>query len=433
MSFNVSTRLNNLSLQVQQLTASSVANPLTSNLNCASYNIINCDNITAPSGMPMTLDAGNSNVVVSSNLQLNNTLNVINSSANNSLVVADSSGGDTTSFVVDASGNVGVKVNPATALTSDFTVNGGVSVSGDISCNNINASNVVNSISVGSSGLSISGPAQSPTINNTGVTSAVAGTGIGVSSGTGAVTISNTGVTSAVAGTGIGISSGTGAVTISNTGVTQLTAGSGITLSGGTGNVTISAPATGTVTSVTSDNLYIGVDNSNPATPVLQWNGIQTLTAGSSISIGGGISPIISWTGPAGYFNVLYKNVADNNTSANNIYLTQAGQYAIVANPETGGTDLNVKVYLSFGNGPSLGIADSDLGHYVIVNGNQIGNNNITFVQVYVKYGGTDYFGGNYQLSPRSAFVFDCYPIPGTTNRITFFNAQTINNAYFNY
>jgi hypothetical protein len=217
MSFNISTRLNNLSLQVQQLTASSVTNPLTSNLNCASYNIINCDNITAPSGMPMTLDAGNSNVVVSSNLQLNNTLNVVNSTANNSLVVADSSGGDTTSFVVDASGNVGVKVNPATALTSDFTVNGGVSVSGDISCNNINASNVVNSVSVGSVGLSNTGTAKNPIINNTGVTSAVAGTGIGVSSGTGAVTISNSGVTSLTAGTNITLSGSTGAVTINAT------------------------------------------------------------------------------------------------------------------------------------------------------------------------------------------------------------------------
>ena len=56
-----------------------------------------------------------------------------------------------------------------------------------------------------------------PTINNAGVTSAVASTGVSVSGATGAVTFTNTGVTSIVAGTGISISGATGAVTVTNT------------------------------------------------------------------------------------------------------------------------------------------------------------------------------------------------------------------------
>ncbi len=244
MSFNVSTRLNNLSLQVQQLTASSVANPLTSNLNCASKDIINIDTLSSSSGLPLILDAGSNQVSVNSAMQINNQLNIVNSTVNNSLVVADSSGGDTSCFVVDASGNVGVKVNPVTALTSDFTVNGGVSVSGDISCTNINASNVVNSVSVGSSGLSISGTAQNPTINNTGVTQLTAGTGITLSGSTGNVTISApaTGtLTGITAGTGIQVSGSAPSPTVSNTGVLSLTAGNNMLVSAPSGNVILAA------------------------------------------------------------------------------------------------------------------------------------------------------------------------------------------------
>ena len=67
-----------------------------------------------------------------------------------------------------------------------------------------------------STGISSSG-GKTPTLTNTGVTSATAGTGISVSASTGGVTIGNTGVTSVAAGTGISVSAGTGGVTITNT------------------------------------------------------------------------------------------------------------------------------------------------------------------------------------------------------------------------
>lgn len=62
------------------------------------------------------------------------------------------------------------------------------------------------------------GPSASFTINNTGVTSTIAGPGISVSSATGDVTIDNTGVLSLIAGSGISISGSTGNITISSFG-----------------------------------------------------------------------------------------------------------------------------------------------------------------------------------------------------------------------
>jgi Chaperone of endosialidase len=96
-----------------------------------------------------------------------------------------------------------------------------------------------------STGISTTVGAGTLTINNTGVTSNVAGTGISVSGATGAVTITNAGVTSAVAGTGISVSGATGAVTITNSGVTSLTGtASQVTVSASTGSVTLSLPST---------------------------------------------------------------------------------------------------------------------------------------------------------------------------------------------
>jgi hypothetical protein len=88
-------------------------------------------------------------------------------------------------------------------------------------------------------------------------TDLTAGTAISVAeSSTGVLTINNTGVTSAVAGTGISVSGATGAVTVTNTAPDQtvaLTGGTGISTSGTYPNFTITntAPSSGgTVTSV---------------------------------------------------------------------------------------------------------------------------------------------------------------------------------------
>jgi len=82
-----------------------------------------------------------------------------------------------------------------------------------------------------------------------GVTSVTSGgPGITCIPTTGAVVVDNTGVTSLVAGTAMSISGATGAVTVNNAGVTALSAGPGIAVSGATGAVTVSAvgfPAVG--------------------------------------------------------------------------------------------------------------------------------------------------------------------------------------------
>jgi len=111
-----------------------------------------------------------------------------------------------------------------------------------------------------STGISTTVGSGTLTINNTGVTSNVAGTGISVSGSTGAVTITNTGVTSAVAGTGISVSGSTGAVTFTNSGVTSLTGTSNqISVSGSTGSVTLSTPQSiGTGSSVQFGSFGVG-------------------------------------------------------------------------------------------------------------------------------------------------------------------------------
>ena len=100
------------------------------------------------------------------------------------------------------------------------------------------------------------------TINNTGVTSNVAGTAIGVSGATGAVTISNTGVISNVAGTGISVSSATGNVTVANTGVVSVSGTSNeVDVSAATGSVAIGLPNAVTVaTSLTTPRIISSGD-----------------------------------------------------------------------------------------------------------------------------------------------------------------------------
>jgi hypothetical protein len=319
MSWNFQTQLNNLKIQVAQLSAGSVTNPLTSALNCASYPLNNATTLTATAGQNLSLNTSvGRSVIVNAPLSIpNHPLIITNNTASDSIVISDSNP-DTSTFRIDASGNVGIKADPTIPLAYDLTVNGNTNITGDLSANNIVcnsitaptviASNVVNNITAGT-GLVKTGTSTNPTLSNAGVTSAVAGTGIGVSGATGAVTINNTGVTSAVAGTGISVSGGTGAVTINNTGVlgvsagssgisvsgtaqnpvinntgvTQLTAGPNITLSSGVGNVTISAtsgPSTWVSTATSALNMSnFGINNvasANAATDVAQINNVQS-------------------------------------------------------------------------------------------------------------------------------------------------------------
>jgi len=108
--------------------------------------------------------------------------------------------------------------------------------------------------------LTVDSGAESITINNDGVTRAVAGSGVTISSNTGDVTFTNSGVLSVgnttttpaglTAGEGIAVDTSTGNITLTNLGVIDLEQGFGITLSRDdtTGIVTVtnSAPAVNT-------------------------------------------------------------------------------------------------------------------------------------------------------------------------------------------
>ena len=249
MSFNLNTKVNNLQWQINQIVAGSVTNPLTSNLNANNKSITNCNTISSVSGSPLNLSAGSSTVNVASAVNMVDTLTINNNTVHNGLVVTDSAG-DTSCFVIDQSGNCGIKVNPVDTLTADFVVNGNANVSGSVTVNTLNATtinggNVLNNITAGT-GLIKTGTSTNPTLSNTGVLGVSAGSsGISVSGTAQNPVINNTGVLGVSAGSsGISITGTSQNPIINNTGVTQLTAGSNISLSGSTGNITISASST---------------------------------------------------------------------------------------------------------------------------------------------------------------------------------------------
>ena len=108
-------------------------------------------------------------------------------------------------------------------------------------------------------------------------TSLASGTGISTSTNAnGTLTVNNTGVTSAVAGTGISVSGSTGAVTVTNTAPDQtvaISAGTGISVSGTYPNFTVTntAPSSGgTVTSVTGTAPIASSGGNTPAISISQ-------------------------------------------------------------------------------------------------------------------------------------------------------------------
>jgi hypothetical protein len=118
-------------------------------------------------------------------------------------------------------------------------------------------------------------------------TDLTAGTAISVTeTANGVLTVNNTGVTSAVAGTGISVSGATGAVTVTNTAPDQtvvLTAGTGISTSGTYPNFTItntSPSLGGTVTSVSGTGSVNGITLTG------------TVTSSGSLTLGGTLGSI---------------------------------------------------------------------------------------------------------------------------------------------
>jgi hypothetical protein len=101
------------------------------------------------------------------------------------------------------------------------------------------------------------------------------GTAIGITNGHGTIEIDNTGVTSIVAGSGISRSAATGNVTVTNTGV--------LSVSGGTTGLTPSAATTGAVTLAGTLNVANGGTGATTA-----------LTARTNLGLGSGLSVTIT-------------------------------------------------------------------------------------------------------------------------------------------
>jgi hypothetical protein len=253
MSWNFNLRLNQIQEEVNQIVAGTVTNPLTSTLNCNSNNIVNATNITATTGQNLSLNTSGSNsVTINAPVSIpNHPLTITNNTTGDSMVVSDTTG-DTSVFRIDASGNVGVKVNTATPLTADFTVTGNEVVTGNITCNQLNYTTL------------------NPPISG-GVTQLTAGSGISVSTPTGNVTVSNTGVTQLTAGTGISVSASTGNVTITNTGGSVPT--SELSYCGLAANepTELAPGASGDINLTFSSYIQNEIDNGTPLTPNKVW------------------------------------------------------------------------------------------------------------------------------------------------------------------
>jgi hypothetical protein len=128
------------------------------------------------------------------------------------------------------------------------------------------------------------------------------GTGISYSTGTTyngstAITVNNSGVTSAVAGTGISVSGATGAVTVTNTAPDQtvaLTAGTGISTSGTYPNFTITNTAPDQTVAITGAGGAV-VTGTYPNFTVTTPSGTVTSVTGTSpVVSSGGTTPAIS-------------------------------------------------------------------------------------------------------------------------------------------
>lgn len=296
MSFNLNTKVNNLQWQINQIVAGSVTNPLSSNLNANNKSITNCNTLSSVSGSPLNLNAGASTVNIGSALNISDTLTINNNTVHNGLVVTDGLG-DTSCFVVDQSGNVGIKVNPVSNLNSDFTVNGNANISGSVTVNTLNATtinggNVLNNITAGT-GLIKTGTSTNPTLSNTGVLSVNSGnSGISIGGLSSNPTISNTGLLglSNLSNVGNGISiAGTFTSPIISA---NLVAGSGVSitpLTGGALEISSSSPS---VSPVRLSHIQTSGSSSSPVSGgTLGYQSLAPLTGALLNDVIAGTSP----------------------------------------------------------------------------------------------------------------------------------------------
>lgn len=156
--------------------------------------------------------------------------------AGNALVIEDSANPDTTAFVVDASGNLGLGVNPGASLTEKLTVAGDVKVStGDIK---LDTTKGIESNSAAST-LNIGTGTNTQTLN-LGTGSGTQTVNIGTGAGTTTINIGATGDSVVIAGTLTTVNTtnldvADKNITINKGGTNATAAGAGITVEGTSG------------------------------------------------------------------------------------------------------------------------------------------------------------------------------------------------------
>lgn len=240
--------------------------------------INNTQSITSAIGSGITATTAGGSTALTANLTAGNGIAITPSGANTSKQISNSG------VLSIASANAGIVVSQATGavqLTNngvlDLTAGAGIAITGTKANYTISATNSADVLSVGAgTAISITGTAQNPIVNNTGVVAINSGTGISVSSATGSPTIAlqNVGtagtythptsittdaqgrVVSAVIGTSpvVSVSGGTG-ISITGTATAPIVNNSGLlgltSANAGT-NITITGSATAPIISASS-------------------------------------------------------------------------------------------------------------------------------------------------------------------------------------
>lgn len=208
------------------------------------------------------------------------------------------------------------------------------------------------------------------TINNTGVTSAVAGTGIGVSGATGAVTITNNGVTGITGTTNqINASASTGSVTLSLP--AAVTLGTSLTISGLTANSFLYSGTAGLLTSTaapTNGQLLIGSTGAAPVAATLtQGTGITITNAAGSITVANAgvtsftqtVPSIMSISGASAATGAVSSAITLATQTANVVFAGPTSSTAVPTFRALVYGDLPIKLY---GENPSTPTAPSASG-----------------------------------------------------------------------
>jgi hypothetical protein len=254
--------------------------------------------VTAGSGISTTAGTGSITLANTGVLELTAGTNVTITGTKSNYTISATAGAGGVSDINGETGSVDIVAGTGIGLAVS---------AGQITISNTQAVDGVQSVSAGS-GISLTGTATDPVVNNSGV--------LTVNSASGALTVS--------AGTGIGVSTVGSTITISNTqavdGVQSVSAGSGITVGGTATDPIISNSGLISASAGTGISVSAGA---GVGEVVISATGIQAVSAGTGLSSTGGSSPTLSITDTA---------VSAGSYTVANITVNQQGQITSASN-----------------------------------------------------------------------------------------------------